>query len=269
MTGAAASAAPLLDYADLGWAALLLLAAGGVSLALRLGLERRLLWAATRTVVQLTAVGYVLRFVFTGQRALLVAAIAAVMIIAASRAAVQRTGRSIRGMQLLAFAALAISATATLLVVAGVVVNAEPWWRPQVVIPLLGMILGNGLTGIALCLDDLLLRLSEGRGTIEADLVCGATRWEAAREPLRASLRRGMIPILNAMAVAGIVSLPGMMTGQILAGASPLQAVRYQIVVMFMIAAATSLGGMLTGLLVVRRLFNERHQLRHGLIERR
>jgi len=128
------------------------------------------------------------------------------------------------------------------------------------------MILGNGLTGISLCLDTLLERLDERRAGVEADLACGATRWEAAREPLREAVRKGMIPILNSMTVAGLVSLPGMMTGQILAGAEPLQAVRYQIVVMFMIAAATSLGGILVAMMVYRRMFNERHQLRRGMI---
>lgn len=93
-------------------------------------------------------------------------------------------------------------------------------------------------------------------------------RWEAARDPLSQAVRRGMIPILNSMTVVGIVSLPGMMTGQILEGASPLAAVKYQIVVMFMLAASTSLGSMGVALYVFRRLFNDRHQLRAERITR-
>jgi putative ABC transport system permease protein len=131
------------------------------------------------------------------------------------------------------------------------------------------MVLGNSLTGISLCLDTLLEALSERRAYVETELALGASRWEAVREPLAQSVRRGLIPIINSMMVVGLVSLPGMMTGQILQGADPLQAVKYQIVVMFMIAASTSLGCMTMALLVYRRLFNERHQLRSEWIKHR
>jgi putative ABC transport system permease protein len=111
--------------------------------------------------------------------------------------------------------------------------------------------------------------LAERRAEVEMELSHGATRWEAARTPLRDAVRRGMIPIINAMMVVGLVSLPGMMTGQILAGADPLEAVKYQVVIMFMIAGATSMGCIGMALLVYRRLFNEKHQLRADLILRR
>jgi putative ABC transport system permease protein len=130
------------------------------------------------------------------------------------------------------------------------------------------MVLGNALTGISLSLDQLLASLDDRRDRVEMALSLGATAWEAARDPMREAVRQGMIPIINAMTVAGIVSLPGMMTGQILEGADPLNAVAYQIVVMFMIAGATALGGMLTAMAVFRRLFNERHQLRAEKIEK-
>jgi putative ABC transport system permease protein len=116
------------------------------------------------------------------------------------------------------------------------------------------MILGNSLNGIALCLDRFLEHLETRVAEIELHLCFGATRREALREPMRVAVRTGMIPIINAMAAAGIVSLPGMMTGQILAGAPPLQAVAYQIVVMFMIAAASALGAMATAVAAGHRL---------------
>jgi putative ABC transport system permease protein len=96
---------------------------------------------------------------------------------------------------------------------------------------------------------------------IEGDLALGATRWEAARPLIGEALRTGMIPTINAMMVMGLVSLPGMMTGQMLAGASPTAAVRYQIVIMFMIAATTALGTLAVILLAFRTLFNRKHQL--------
>ena len=97
----------------------------------------------------------------------------------------------------------------------------------------------------------------------------GATSWQAAREVIAEAVRRGMIPIINSMTVVGIVSLPGMMTGQILAGAEPMDAVKYQLVVMFMLAAASAFGSILVALLVYRRLFNERHQLLYRLIQKK
>jgi len=153
--------------------------------------------------------------------------------------------------------------------VTGVVIGVQPWYRPQYLIPLLGMILGNGLTGISLCLDSLLELFAERSDLVEMELAHGATAWEAARPHLSEAVRKGMIPIINAMTVVGIVSLPGMMTGQILAGADPLEAVKYQIVVMFMLAAATSGGCMLIALGSFRRLFNSRHQLLRERIIRR
>ena len=242
--------------------------AGAVSLGLRLGLEAKLAVASARTVGQLLLVGYVLGWVFALEEPFVVLALLTLMIAAAARAAVQRSARKVRGAGLMAFSMLAVTGLATTLGTTEVVIGVEPWWRPQYVVPLLGMVLGNGLTGMSLCLDELLQSLDEQRARVETELAFGATRWEAARGPLREAVRRGMIPILNSMMVVGVVSLPGMMTGQILEGADPLMAVRYQIVIMFMLAGATSFGCMLLGLLLYRRLFNAHHQLRAELIVR-
>jgi putative ABC transport system permease protein len=151
---------------------------------------------------------------------------------------------------------MAVSCLAVGGVVTQVVVGVHPWFDPQYVIPLLGMILGNSLTGVALGLDRFLEHLAVRRAEVELRLAFGATRAEALTPPLRDAMRTGMIPILNSMAAAGIVSLPGMMTGQILAGSPPLQAVAYQVVVMFMIAAAVAIGAMLVVLAAGRRLMD-------------
>jgi putative ABC transport system permease protein len=111
--------------------------------------------------------------------------------------------------------------------------------------------------------------LTARRDRVEMALALGATRWEAARDPARQAARAGMIPTLNQMAVVGVVSLPGMMTGQVLAGQSPLQAVRYQIVIMFLIAAASALGTVGAVWLTYRRLFSSDHMfLAARLVER-
>jgi putative ABC transport system permease protein len=257
-----------LSSLDLVLAAGLLLVAGCVSLALRLGLERRLALAGLRTVVQLLLVGYVLEFVFGLGYLLAVLGMALVMIAAAGRSAVKRSSRSFPGAIPRAWLTLTISGLLTTTAVTGLVVSVAPWYEPRYFIPLLGMVLGNSLTGISLCLDSVLEVLGDRRAEVEMELAHGATSWEAARYPLQESVRRGMIPIINSMMVVGIVSLPGMMTGQILAGASPLEAVKYQIVIMFMIAGSTSLSCIMMALLVYRRLFNSRHQLRGHLIRR-
>ncbi len=250
-----------LGAVELAIASCLVVVAGAVSLGLRLGLERRLALASVRTVVQLLLVGYVLKWVFDHSSPLALFLAMALMLIAASRAAVARPSRTFSGATGRAFGSLVLCGLATTFTVTELVVGVAPWYEPRYVIPLLGMVLGNGLTGISLCLDHMLERLAEQGAVVEMELAHGATRWEAARDVLRDATRRGLIPIVNTMMVVGIVSLPGMMTGQILAGADPLLAVKYQIVVMFMIAAATLLSCIAMVLLVYRRLFNAKHQL--------
>lgn len=254
---------------DLVWAAALIVLAGVTSLALRLDLERQLLIASVRTVVQLLLVGFVLEQVFALERAWAVGAVCAVMVALAGRAAVTRSTRTYPGAAWAGTLTLALAAGVTVVIGVAGIVGAEPWWRAQYLIPMLGMLLGNSLTGISLCLDSFLEVVAERSERIELDLSLGATRWEAAREPLQDAVRRGMIPILNTMTVVGLVSLPGMMTGQILGGASPLLAVRYQIVIMFLIAVSTTLGVVGTALLAYRALFNPAHQLLRRRVRRR
>ncbi len=254
---------------ELAIAASMVLAAGAVNVALGLGLSRQLLIASLRTVIQLLLVGVVLRWVFALDSAWMLLVVLLIMIGAAARAAVGRPSRHYEGAARHAFVTLLLTGILTTFTVTGLVIGVDPWYRPQYVVPLLGMVLGNSLTGVSLCLDALLESLDERRELIEMELALGATRWEAVRRPLEDAVRRGMIPIINSMMVVGIVSIPGMMTGQILAGADPFEAVKYQIVVMFMIAAASSMGSVGVALLGYRRLFNERHQLQSERIRRR
>ncbi len=237
---------------QLGIATLLIVAAGIVSMVLQLGVGKRLAVAAIRTVVQLGLLGLILERVFAVSNPWLVVGLLLLMTAFAAREAVSRASRRYRG--ILADAWLTMAATCFLVggIVTQVVVGVEPWYDPQYVIPLLGMILGNSLTGISLCLDRFMDHLEVRSAEVELRIAYGATRREALAAPLNDAVRTGMIPIINSMAAAGIVSLPGMMTGQILAGSPPMQAVAYQIVVMFMIAAAVALGAMLVVMLAGR-----------------
>jgi putative ABC transport system permease protein len=239
---------------DLLVATVLILVAVSISLALRLGVARQLLLAAVRCVVQLGLIGLVLEKVFALDLWLLVAGLVAAMTFFAAREASARSTHRYRGILLDAWIAIASSSLLVGAVVTQVVVGVEPWYDPQYVIPLVGMILGNSLTGIALCLDRVLDHAATRRSEIELRLSYGATRAEAMNAALRESVRTGLVPIVNAMSAAGLVSLPGMMTGQILAGSPPMQAVAYQVVVMFMIAAAVAIGAMVAALLAGRQV---------------
>jgi putative ABC transport system permease protein len=255
------------DFIELGpqqlvIATLLIFVAGVVSMALRLGVERRLGLAALRTVVQLGLLGVILERIFALRNPVLVVALVLLMTVFAAREAVGRAARRYRGILIDAWLTMAATCFVVGGVVTQVVVGVDPWYEPQYVIPLLGMILGNSLTGISLCLDRFMDHLEMRSSEVELRIAFGANRLEALAAPLRDAVRTGMIPIINAMAAAGIVSLPGMMTGQILAGSPPLQAVAYQIVVMFMIAAAVALGAMLVVVLAGRHFMGPDATLR-------
>ena len=255
-----------LSYFQVGVAALLILVNGAVSVLLKLGLGRRLLVAAVCTVVQLLLVGLVLEWVFRMERWYLVLAMMLVMTLVAGIAATQRTHVRYPGIWVRSFASVWAGSWLIAAVALTVILRVRPWYAPQYAIPLLGMILGNTLNGVSLGLDRLGSELGGRRHQVEAILALGATRWEAARPMVRNAVQTGLIPTINSMMVVGIVSLPGMMTGQILAGASPVEAVKYQIVIMFLIASATAVGTVAVVLLSYRRLFNERHQFQGELI---
>jgi len=249
-----------LGNTDLALAAALILINGALSLLLKLELTRRLLWASVRTVVQLLLVGHILAWVFQFDRWYLVIGLMTLMTIIAGLAASRRGGRTYRGMRADGMLSIWLSSWLVTMAALFVIIRIRPWYEPQYAIPILGMILGNTLTGVSLGLERMTEELIARRDQVDLLLSLGATRWEAARLPARQAIRAGMIPTLNAMSVVGIVSLPGMMTGQVLAGQSPLQAVRYQIVIMFLIAAASALGTTLAVLACYWRLFSPEHR---------
>ncbi len=227
---------------QLALAAGLLLLNGALSLWLGLGLERRLWVAVVRSTVQLTLLGYVLLWVFAVDSPWLVLGLCALMVGLAGREAVARTSRRIRGLTGLGVAAMAIAGGGTALLATTLVIRVEPWWTPRYLVPLVGMILGNALTGVSLGVDRALAIVDEQRDAVEALLALGASRLEAARPVAAEALRTGMIPILNAMSAVGLVTIPGMMTGQILGGTEPALAARYQLLILFLVAGAVALG---------------------------
>lgn len=249
-----------ITYTQVALAALLMLINGAISIALKLGLERRMALASVRMVAQLLLIGLVLNYVFAADDWRLVIALSLVMVIVAGAAAVSRNEHPYPGILQNSILAVGASSWFVMALALTVIIPIQPWYAPQYTIPLLGMILGNSLNGISLGLDRMGQELTSNRGQVETMLALGATRWEAAREPIRKTVRTAMTPTLNTMMVAGIVSLPGMMTGQILSGVSPFEAVKYQIVIFFLIAASAALGTLLIAWLTFRKLLNCRHQ---------
>jgi putative ABC transport system permease protein len=184
----------------------------------------------------------------------------------ATQAAVSRLKKPIPGRYEIATVAIAVSTAVTLAWVIGVVVRVHPWYEPQYVIPLAGMILGNAMTSAALAGDRLQSDLRARTDEIEAMLALGFSGGEAVRPLVRSAVRAAMIPTVSGMMTVGLVQLPGMMTGQILAGGSPLVAIKYQIVVVFMLAVATSVASVLFVRLAVGRYLTPAHQLRRYLL---
>ena len=251
---------------QLGLALVLVGAVVDVSVGQSLGLERDLVIGSVRTIVQLYVVGLVLAAVFAAARWYWVLLILATMTGVATQAAVSRLGKPLPGGNWIAGLALTASTAATLAYVIGVVVGVRPWYEPQYIIPIAGMILGNSMTSAALAGDRLQGDLRARADEVEARLALGFSGREAMQPMMRASLRAAMIPTVNGMMTVGVVQLPGMMTGQILAGSSPLVAVRYQMVVVFMLAAATGLGSWLFVRLASGRYLTAAHQLRRHLL---
>ena len=249
---------------DLALAAGLVLLLAFLSWRLQLGVERRVLIAATRSAVQLMLIGLVLEGLFARISLPLISLLALVMLLVAGWEVMARQKRRYSGWWGLGIGIISMftSSFSVLILALTVIIGVKPWYQPQYSIPLLGMLLGNTMSGIAIALDSLTRSASEARGRIEARLLLGADWPVAIADIRRDALRSGLIPIVNAMAAAGIVSLPGMMTGQILAGSPPLEAAKYQLMIMFLISAGTGLGSVAAVWIGSRRLFDERQRLR-------
>jgi len=252
-----------LSPTDLLLAAVLLVIAGGLSWRLQLGVEKRLLVSALRSTVQLLLLGLILHSLFSTKSPWMITLVGSVMLAVAGYEVWSRQTRRLRGWWGYGTGALSmlLSSVTIALLSVSIILQPSPWYHPQYLIPLLGMLLGNTMTGIAVAMNTLGREAWSRRGEIEARLMLGDTAAESIEDIRRASLRAGLIPIINSMATAGVVSLPGMMTGQILAGGDPMEAAKYQLMIMFLIAAGTALGATSAVMIMAHRLFDERERL--------
>lgn len=253
-----------LSFIDLSLATSLLLFITILSMVLSIGIGRTVIIAATRLVLQLLLVGFVLLKVFALQSFWYSLLVVIVMMLAASREIVARLKSGIKWRW-----TLGISGTVTgivTLIVSFVALNTalrpHPWYDAKYFIPLTGMILGNVMSAASLSLKGLLDIIQREQRTIEARLALGHTRGETFNPLIRQAVVIGIMPLINQMSAAGIVTLPGTMSGQILAGINPFDAAKYQILLMLLISSAGILAAIGVSFLAVLRITDHRDRLR-------
>ncbi len=250
-----------LDLVDLAIGAGMVLISALVTVLQRFEVLRELIWGTLRAALQLGGVGFVLTAVFALDHPGPVLAVMAMMTLVAAHTARQRVKQPLRGRFSVAAISIAAGSAVSLGYTLFLVVRPAPWFAPRYVVPLAGIIIAFSMNGVALAMDRLTAELVARRPEVEGLLALGATPRRAAKGAMDVALRTAWLPVLNHLMVVGVVQLPGMMTGQIIAGASPLDAVRYQLLVSFMLTVTVAVSAAVAVELVFRRSFSERAQL--------
>lgn len=260
-----------INLSSLALAGTLLLFNIGISRFLDLGIEKKISIAAVRMVIQLTAVGFVLDGLIATQNPWLAAVVFVVMTGFAAYEVRSRPKMMVRGLQgwLLSGAGLGFSAIVMTLFLLVAIIRPDPWWNMQYAVPLFGMLLGNAMAGVALTLDTFFTTVEVSKRAVEGEIARGASARAALIRPIRTAVRTGTMPAVNAMAATGVVFLPGLMVGQILSGVPPFTAIKYQMLLMFLLAAGTALAVILSILQAAWALTDRRQRLRLDRLIRR
>jgi putative ABC transport system permease protein len=251
----------ILDTVDLALSLGLIGIAIALSLWHKLGLEQQLAYSSVRSLVQLIAVGYILDLVFAINNWPLVLGILGVMMAIASVVTRNRIDQKLKGLLPTVIWSLVASSAFTLGYVMVLIVQPDKWYEPQYLIPLAGMLFGNAMNSASLAGDRLLNAINQNRLEIETHLSLGATGKQAISGYQREAIRTGLIPTLNNMVVMGLVSLPGMLTGQVLGGSNPRDAASYQILILFAIVLVNLMTTILITQGIYQGFFNQREQL--------
>jgi putative ABC transport system permease protein len=211
----------------------------------KLGLESQFILAAGRSLIQLVVVGYILSFIFAFDNPWFVLCVIAIMLTVAALVARNRIGKGIPKLLSVVWLSLLASILLSLSYAIVFILQPQEWYSPQYLIPLTGSILGNAMNAACLAGDRLVRQVQNNRRAIETHLCLGATPKQAIQAYRQEAIRTGLLPNLNQMAIVGIVSLPGTFNGQVLAGVDPLEAVSYQILILFLAAFASLLAAFL------------------------
>jgi putative ABC transport system permease protein len=221
-------------------------------------LERDIGVATARSFVQLTLVGYAIKLIFDADAIGLVLLLLAVMVLFGAITARSRAKKVPDAFgPLLVALALAGGTTLGLVVVLGIF---DP--TPRYLVPVGGMVIGNAMTASAVALDRLGDEMADGRARIEATLALGATAREAAAPTVRRALRSGMIALVDSTKTTGLIFFPGTMVGMLLAGASPTDAVRLQLILLYALLGSVSISALTATALAYRNFFTPSAQLR-------
>ncbi len=250
------------SWQGLAYVSLPVIAAAVVLLVRRLGQVRPLLVSVARMTVQLILLGVVLEWLFSVRSPGTIGLVAFAMLIASSQVVGSRLAGGGWALRLQSFAAMGISVALVMAISLRLGLHREPWYEPKIAIPMLGMILGNSVTGVALAAERLESDLRADRDRVELRLALGATPRQAAHPALRSAVRAALTPVINNMMIAGIVAIPGMTTGQLLSGARVQDAIRYQILIYLGIAATVALSTLGLLWLRLRSYFTPWAQLR-------
>ncbi|MCI1983336.1 MAG: ABC transporter permease [Bifidobacteriaceae bacterium] len=241
-------------------ALVLVAAATAISGLLHLGLVKSMVISTARSLLQLLAMGLIIRFVIQQNNWMLVVALLVIMLFAAVQITLARAHGIPKGLALPVFLTLTVVMLLMVCLVTELMLRPQPWYAPQLVIPVTGMMLGNAVSAIALALSRYFEDMHERADDIEMLLALGATPYEAARPSILSSVRLGLIPTISTLASSGIVLIPGMMAGQVIAGADPLNAAEYQFVVLASLSALTLVGDIVIMMAVYKRSFTDRDQ---------
>ena len=226
----------------------------------KIGLEKDIIVGSVRAVVQLSVIGLVLKLVFNLNNVPLTSIILLVMAYNAAAVAAKR-GSGISHVRAISFIAIMVGLIITL---GGLIGFHAVSFIPREVIPISGMVVGNSMVALGLLYRNLLGSIADRREEVEVKLCLGATPREAARNLVRNSIKTAMVPTIDSLKTLGIVQLPGMMTGLILAGTSPEKAIKYQIMVAFMLTGAVTISGFVASYWAYRSFFNNLAQIVEG-----
>lgn len=223
----------------------------------KLKLEKETIISVIRAVIQLVAVGFVLEYIFGLQNPVFTTLLLLFMMFNAAYNAAKR-GKVIKGGFLISFVSIA---TGTIVTLSILVLSKTLKYEPYQMIPVGGMIISNSMIALGLCYKQLSSNFKNKREEVETKLSLGADLHPSSIEIIRDSIKTGMLPTIDSAKTLGIVALPGMMTGLILAGTPPMEAIKYQIMVTFMMLSTTSISSFMACYLSYRGFFNERKQL--------
>ncbi len=252
-----------LSYLDLILGFSLILIAAGLSKWKELKLEKDLIIASIRTFLQLIGVGFILKYVFESNNSILVLLFIFLMLTVAVFTVIRDKESIFSNLSIIISFALISSSGITVFIVTQIIINIDPWYSPQYLIPIAGMVIGNSINGASIAIDRLDSELREKKDKIEALLCLGAKSEQSCADIIRSSMLASLIPTINSMMIVGIVTFPGIMTGQILSGISPISAIKYQIIIMYMIAFSVTICSYLIINLRYKSYFSKDHQYLH------